>query len=140
MKVKRLKLLPLYLCSFLASALPISIYFFANFDRYVKTTPQAVRLSIGAALVIMIIGLKALGRLKMPNRVVTFFILFILCYLLDSILNDLVIFLFLAFLGEVLDLVLQAVIASKNREIEREKYQSEIEKAVEKGLDRVNRV
>lgn len=138
--MKRLKMLPLYIASFLASILPVTVYFLLNLDKYIKTTPQAVRLSAGAVILIAILVIKTVGKLRMPSRVITFSIALILCYLLDSILEDMVIFVLLALVGEVLDLVFQGIISQKKRKMEKEELYSDIERAVEDASNRVSRV
>ena len=138
--MKRLKLPFLYFLSFVASCLPLLVYFFLNLDKYVKTTPQAVKITFGFAILLVIFFVKLIGKLRMPHRVVTFSILIILSYLLESLLNDLVIFLFLALLGEVQDLILQSLIRRERDKRDGEKMSSEIEKSVENALKRINRV
>ncbi len=52
---------------------------------------------------VIFIGLKVLGKLKMPREIVTLTILFIMAYLLKALLNDLVLLLGMALIGAVLD-------------------------------------
>ncbi|MBQ7353278.1 MAG: hypothetical protein IJW54_04655 [Clostridia bacterium] len=139
--MKRLKIGLLYVASLVLSCLPVLIYFFLNFDRYVKTTPQAVRLSVGAIILLFILALKTVGKLKMPSRIVTFSVVLLLSYLLESVLSDLIIFSLLALIGEALDLILQAIIRSQREKIKLEKIREETERAVNNCLDnRVRRV
>ena len=138
--MKRLKLPILCFLSFASSCLPVLIYFFLNLDKYVKTTPQAVKITFGFVILMVILVIKALGKLKMPGRIVAFSILLDLSYLLESLLNDLVVFLFLALLGEVLDLIFQSFIAREREKRDNEKLSAQIERSVEKSIQRVNRV
>lgn len=139
--MKRLKIGLLYVASLVLSCLPVLIYFFLNLDRYVKTTPQAIRLSVGAIILLFILVLKTVGKLKMPSRIVTFSVVLLLSYLLESVLSDLIIFSLLALIGEALDLILQAIIRNQREKIKLEKIREETERAVNNCLDnRVRRV
>lgn len=139
--MNRLKIGLLYVASLVLSCLPVLIYFFVNLDRYVKTTPQAVRLSVGAIILLIILALKTVGKLKMPSRIITFSVVLLLSYLLESILSDLIIFSLLALIGEALDLILQFLIKKQREKIKLEKIREETERAVNKCLDnRVTRV
>lgn len=141
MRLKRLKIGLLYVASLVLSCLPVLIYFFLNLDRYVKTTPQAIRLSVGAIILLFILVLKTVGKLKMPSRIVTFSVVLLLSYLLESVLSDLIIFSLLALIGEALDLILQAIIRNQREKIKLEKIREETERAVNNCLDnRVRRV
>ena len=108
--MKRFKMPLLYLVSFVASVLPVAIYFFANADRYFVTVSDRVRLSVGIVCLCIIVLLKAMGKLKMPSRAVLFAFVMVMCYLLERVLDDLIIFSFLALVGEFLDMVCQCFI------------------------------
>jgi hypothetical protein len=102
----RIKIIILYLLSFVVSVAPCLIYFFANLDRYTKTVPQTIKLCFGGGLVAFLIILKIAGKLKINKRSTFFIVLLALSYLLESILSDLLIFSFLAIVGELLDLII----------------------------------
>lgn len=108
--MKRIKIPLLYLLSFVLSVLPVAIYFFANMERYFVTVPDRVRLSVGLVCLSVIVFLKVLGKLRMPSRAVLFGFVFVMCYLLERVLADMMIFSFLALVGEVLDMICQGII------------------------------
>lgn len=103
----RIKLCLLYLLSFAATVAPIVIYISVNHGKYVKNVSDSVKLSVGFIICAVLVLMKVIGKLKMPSRVVTYSFVFLLAYLLESILNDLIVFSFLALLGEIMDLVIQ---------------------------------
>lgn len=96
----------LYIASFFASIGPALIYFLINQDKYIKTVPDKVKISAGIVCIAIIIVLKLAGKLKFNSRVAVFGVIFILTYLLESLLNDILIFSFLALIGEVADFVI----------------------------------
>ena len=132
--MKRIKIPLLYILSFALSVCPVGIYFLMNMERYVRTAPEGVKLTCGVVLLLSITLLKTMDRLKVPSRTTLFIIVFTLCYLLSSVLNDLIIFSFLALVGEVADSVCQIFIrrakAEKNAVLTAKITASEIEKAV----------
>lgn len=139
--MRSLKIMLLYLFSLALSCLPVVIYFFVNLGKYVKTTHQAVKLSAGAIILLFVLVLKVVGKLRMPSRIVTFSTVLLLSYLLEAILCDLIVFSFLALIGEVLDLILQAIIRNRKERIIMEKMSRETEKIVNKCLEnRISRV
>ena len=105
--MKRIKIPFLYLLSFVLSVLPVSIYFLANKERYLVTVPDRVRLTAGIVCLCVIVFLKVMGKLRMPSRAVLFGFVCVMCYLMERILDDLLVFSFLALVGEVLDMICQ---------------------------------
>lgn len=103
--MKRFKIPLLYLLSFVLSVGPVLIYFFVHADRYFVTLPDKVKLTCGLVCLLVIMLLKVMGKLKMPSRAVLFGLVFIMCYLMERVLNDLLVFSFLALLGEILDMI-----------------------------------
>ena len=108
--MKKLKIPILYLLSLFFSIGPVLIYFLVNLDRYVQTAPQGIKVSCGFALLFIIAVLKVMGKLKIPSRIYVFAIIFLLSYLLKDVLKDLIVFSFLALVGEMLDGVCQGMI------------------------------
>ena len=108
--MKHSKIPFLYFLSFVLSVLPVASYFFANVDRYVVTVPDRVKLSVGLVCLSVIVFLKVLGKLRMPSRAVLFGFVFVMCYLLERVLADMMMFSFLALVGEVLDMICQGII------------------------------
>lgn len=117
MTKQRFKIIGLYVLSFLCSVLPVTIYFAINHAKYISTVPAKIKLGIGAVVLIVIVALKLAGKLKINSRIVVFGIVFALSYLLDSILNDLIIFSGLALLGEALDMIVSIFIKREKRKI-----------------------
>ncbi|MBE6673528.1 MAG: hypothetical protein E7596_00305 [Ruminococcaceae bacterium] len=131
--MKRLKIPFLYLLSFVLSIGPVVLYFMLNIENYIQTVSDGIKLALGATILMVIVLLKVLGKLKLPSRIYLFGITFLLCYLLASILKDLIIFSLLALIGEILDCICQALIkkAKEDRAIEKaaEKNAQEMAKA-----------
>ena len=117
MTKQRFKIVGLYVLSFLCSVLPVTIYFAINHAKYISTVPAKIKLGIGAVALIAIVVLKLCGKLKINSRIVVFGIVFALSYLLDSILDDLLIFSGLALLGEALDMIVGIFIKREKRKI-----------------------
>ena len=113
----KIKLFVLYILSFSVSVLPVLIYFFSNADRYFIKEQDKVRLCSGLLLLTVIIFLKVIGKLKMPSRVAFFGTVFILCYLLESVLGDILVFTFLALVGEIMDSICQIFIRRTREKI-----------------------
>ena len=131
--MKRFKIPILYLLSFVLSVLPVAIYFFANMERYFVTVPDRVRLSVGLVCLCVIVFLKVMGKLRMPSRAVLFGLVCVLCYLLERVLADLLMFSFLALVGEVLDMICQGI-------IKREKEKKFAQKTAERTAVEIERV
>ena len=65
----------------------------------------------------MIIGLKLAGKLKIRSRIAVFAIVFVFSYLLESILDDLLVFSLLALIGESLDMIVGIFIKREKRKM-----------------------
>ena len=98
------KLILLQISSFLVSVLPLIIFVVVNWGNYVKTTSDAVKLSVGMVIAIVLFVLKAIGKLKMPRRVVFYAVTCILCYFLYPLIKDIVWLSALCLVGELLDM------------------------------------
>lgn len=103
----RIKIFLLYVLSFLCSIGPVSVFFLINWDRYVQTVPEKIKLSCGIVFLLIIVLLKVMGKLHLPSRAALFGIIFVMCYLLEAIIDDLLILSFLALVGELLDAICQ---------------------------------
>ena len=123
----------LYALSFALSVLPVAIYFFANADRYFVTISDRVRLSVGLIALCVIVLLKAMGQLRVPSRAVLFAFVMVMCYLLERVLDDLIIFSFLALVGEVLDMICQHF-------IKKAKEEKLLQKSAERTANEIERV
>ena len=113
--MKRFRIVILYLMSFMVSISPLLNYFIANRDRYVCTRYDAIKLFSGGLIVVFILLLKVLKKLKIPSGVFLFSLICVLSYLLKPIINDLMIISFLALVGELFDLIIQALISREKR-------------------------
>ena len=102
-KQNKKKLLTLYFFSFIASIFPLAAVLIINWDKYTETPEQSVKLCIGGLMAAVFIFLKVIGKLHMPRRIVLFGVVFIMSYLLQVILNDLVLLSGMALFGEVVD-------------------------------------
>ena len=133
--MKKFKIPLLYMLSFVLSILPVSIYFFANADRYFITVPDRVKLTVGLACMAFIVLLKVMGKLKMPSRAVLFALITVLCYLLERVLDDLIVFSFLALVGEILDMICQHFINRAKEERLLQKSADRTAKEIERVLN-----
>lgn len=107
MKTKQLrrKLFFLQLFSFLVSVLPLAITVGANCDEWFTTPEETVKIAVGAIIAIVFLCVKTVGKLKVPRRIITFGLVLVISYLLESILADLVLLSGMAFIGELFDAV-----------------------------------
>ena len=102
----KVRLVILYIWSFIASIAPLLVCFIINWDKYTKTPGDTVKLCAGGIILVLFLFLKVVGKIKMPRRIVLFGVVFILVYLLQAILNDLLILSGMALIGEFLDCLL----------------------------------
>lgn len=107
MNVKKMKsrLVLLQIGSFIVSIAPLVIVLIINWGKYTKTPGETVKLCIGGIMVAFFIFLKVIGKLKMPRRIVLFGVVFIMAYLLQAIMDDMVLLSGMALLGEFIDMV-----------------------------------
>lgn len=130
--MKKYKIVLLYILSAVVSIAPILTFFFMNLERYTKTVPETVKLCFGAVILLCIVVLKVIGKLRIPSAVTLYSIMFILAYLLESIINDLMIFAFLALLGEIFSLIVDLVIKRCKERLMLEKSASMTVEGIEK--------
>lgn len=101
----KLRLVLLYVFSFLVSILPLLVCLVVKWNDYTTTPGDTVKLCAGGIIVLIFVFLKVVGKLRMPRRIVLFGIVFILVYLLQSLLNDLLLLSGLALVGEFVDYI-----------------------------------
>lgn len=130
--MKHLKIVCLYILGFVLSIAPIFTYFILNYDRYVKSTYDGVKLASGGIILACILLVKITGKLKIPSAVSVFGVIFVLSYLLNSIIMDLMIFSFLALLGEICDMVVQIFIRKERARLVNTKIATETAKEISK--------
>ena len=137
MNKTKFKIVMLHILSFFCSTLPVIIYFAINHHKYLSTVPEKIKLGVGAVALCVIIVLKLVGKLKINSRIIIFGIVFAFSYLLEAILDDLLVFSFLALVGEALDLIIGIFIKKEKRKLElresAEAHAEAIEKIVEKS-------
>lgn len=135
--MKKVKIPLLYALSFICSIGPILTFFLINHREYISTTPEKIKLLFGGALVVAILIIKSLGFLKIKSSLVFFGGAFLLSYLLESIIHDLLIFSFLALVGEVLSMVVKIFINREKKKMEQEKSGQIVKEAIKEVSGRV---
>ena len=107
MNVKKMKsrLILLQIGSFIVSIAPLLIVLIINWGEYTKTPGDTIKLCIGGIMALFFIFLKVIGKLKMPRRIVLFGVVFIMTYLWQAIMDDMILLSGMALLGEFIDLV-----------------------------------
>lgn len=107
MNVKKMKrrLVLLQIGSFFVSIAPLIIVLIINWGEYTKTPGETIKLCIGGIMALFFIFLKVIGKLKMPRRIVLFGVVFLMAYLLQAIMDDMILLSGMALLGEFIDLV-----------------------------------
>ena len=135
--MKLFKIVLLHILSVILSICPVMIFFFINLDLYVTTRYEGIKLASGGVVLLVIVILKVLGKLKIPSGIALYGIILVLAYLLDAIIADLMLFAFLALIGEVLSMICDVVIKSFKKKLEREKTAeitaNEIKKVIGSG-------
>lgn len=99
------RLVFLYIGSFLVSIAPLLVVLILRWDNYTKTPGDTVKLCFGGAICLFFVFLKVIGKLKMPRRIVLFGVVFVMAYLLQALMNDLILLSGMALAGELLDLL-----------------------------------
>lgn len=134
---KGFKLFILHVLSFLFSIGPLGAVFAFHFDKYTETVGETVKLCFGGVLVLVFVILKALGKLKVPRRIVFLAFMFVGVYLFEAVLGDLKLLLGAALLGEAVDyMIIQPMITRAKAAREREKVSDETASKVEEILDK----
>ena len=128
--VKGFKIIALYILSFAFSISPLLTYFIINKERYICTRYDAIKLFSGGLIIAFMLLLKVLKKLKIPSGVFLFSLMCVLSYLLAPIIEDLMVLSFLALIGELCDLVIQAFIAREKRKLMAKETASEVERTL----------
>ena len=116
-KKEKTKLFFLVVGGFLASVVPLLVLLAIKWEEYVTSVPGgAVRLSLGGGMIVALILLKVLGKLKLPSRLCVMVIALCMVYLLEALLRDLSLVLWVATAGEAVDAFLFAPFARRVRE------------------------
>jgi hypothetical protein len=118
MKNTKSNVIWLKLLSFVLSILPIILIVAFNWNEYTITVMETVKLSVGMIIAIIFFLLKCIGRLKMPEkRVFSYLIVFVMVFLLESILNDLLLFAGGALIGELIAIPIEWKVKAMERAI-----------------------
>ena len=131
---KRALIVLLFICSFICSIAPITVYFAVNSEKYIKSPEDTFKLCLGGLICLCLLMLKVIGKLKLPSSTVAFGFLFLLSYLLKSITDDILIFSFLALVGDLADKIFFAI------PISRLKKSIEYEKSADVTVRKLNEV
>ena len=139
---KKSKLIWLELFSYIATITPLLIAVISNWNHYCRTVSDAVKLSIGGFLVLFILFLKVIGKLKWPQRkVVSYGIWFGICYLLYAVIQDCILLIGMAWLGEVVDfLFFQSPINKLRKDINNEEIADVTSDKIEEVLKKYLKV
>ena len=113
---QKIKLYALYALSFLISAAPLVITFAINFDKYTETVAESVKLTLGGIITLVLLFLKAIGKLGTPKGIVGPLVAFMLSVMLEAILHDLALLLGMYLLGEAIDMICLRWYIKKMRE------------------------
>lgn len=113
---KLTKIVTLELIGFAVSVAPLLVVLISRWDRYVNTSGGAFRLTFGLIIILLFALLKAIGKLKMPRRVFVFATVSALAWLMESVLNDLSLLAGMAFVGEMLDIIIVQPLIRKEKE------------------------
>ena len=102
---KRLKWRKFFLkaLSLVACVGPLAAVCVLRFDEYVTTVGEGIKLAGGGAILLVLIGLIALGKLKVPPRAVTYALVALISWLILPILADLTVLCLFALGGELVD-------------------------------------
>lgn len=135
--MKKMKIPLLYVLSFLCSIMPVLVYFLINHESYISTTPERVKLLFGGILAVAILITKTIGVLKINSGITLFALIFAFAYLLEGIIDDLLIFSFLALVGEVASFVVKLIIKAQREKDKKQEAEEAIEKVLTKTSGRV---
>lgn len=107
-----------FLCAggFLSSTLPLLALLLIKWEEYTDVPGGAVRLCFGGLAIAALLLLKVLGKLKLPSRLAVMAIALVMVYLLEAVIADLTLVLWVAIGGEVVDSFLFAPFAKRAKE------------------------
>lgn len=116
-------LLKLYIGSFLVSILPLAILFVVRWGQYVKSVPAgAFRLTLGGIMIAVVLVLKITHHLKIHSLCVFFVACALFCWLMQAVLNDMMVIFICAAVGQAVDeIFFQTAIKKKRQELEMDK-------------------
>lgn len=100
----KIKLALLCVASYIVSVLPLIITFVLNFGKYTESAEATVKLTLGGLIVLGLLLVRTLGR-AIPSGLGGALLVFVVVFLLEAILADLVLLLGMFLLGECLDII-----------------------------------
>lgn len=103
MKKKRFKLVLLTIGSFIVSIAPLVTVLVLKRAEYFKTVQDTFKMSVGGAILVIFLLAKVTKRLTMPREIVVEGTVFVLAWLFEAILADLLLLSGMALLGGFLD-------------------------------------
>lgn len=112
---------------------PLAAIFLLRFDEYVTTVGEGVKLVGGGALLLVLIGLVALGKLRIPSKAVAYALVALIAWLIQPILVDLTVIFLAALGGELVDFFIV------KRMIRRTEEARIVDKTAEETSERVTR-
>lgn len=138
----RVKLIFLQVCSFIVSIAPLIIILALKWNDYTETPSDTTKLCFGGIIIAVLVFIKAVGKLHMPNRIVFFGILFILSYLLQDLMKDFTLIMGMALAGEIIDHVFfqrlikhtkEAIVIGKTADATSDKIEEVMKKYIGNG-------
>lgn len=103
MRNRRLKLVLLTIGSFIVSIAPLVTVLVLKRTEYFKTVQDTFKLSVGGAILVIFLLAKVTKRLTMPREIVVEGTVFVLAWLFEALLADLLLLSGMALLGGFLD-------------------------------------
>ena len=113
---KHLKIVILYIGSLLFSVAPLVMTMTINRGEYFGTPAETLKLCTGGMIATVFIVFKVIGHLKMPSGITLYGVIFVMAYLLEALLNDLMLLSGMALLGEIVDAVIFRPLIKKHKE------------------------
>ncbi len=136
-KKLRIRLVFLYIGSFIVSIAPLLTILIMNWGKYTETPSDTVKLCLGGAILLFFVFLKVIGKLHIPRRIILFAVVFLLSYLLAKVMTDMLILSGMALAGEMLDVIcFQWLIRKTKESLLVEKTADETAKKVEAILEK----
>lgn len=134
--IKKLKkqLITLNILSYVASIAPLVVTVVFNWNSYIKMPSDTIKLCLGGVIAFGLVFFKSVDKLKVPNKIVGFSVAVLLCWLLDSLVKDLILLLSMSLLGEIID----AVFFAKSKKELKEKIS--IEKSSDATAEKVEKI
>ena len=138
----KVRLALLQIGSFIVSIAPLIVVFAVNWEKYTETPADTVKLCFGGIVIAVLIFIKAIGKLRMPHRIVFFGIVFVMAYLLQALWQDILLLSGMALAGEALDCIFfqrairikrENIIVNKTADVTTEKVEEVIKKYIGNG-------